>query len=96
MKKCTAVVTYDSATNHIINIGLTDTKGLLINLKFSNLKGKCFQTLYTNVLKILKNNNYYVEKWTAFDAVWHNIVWADINDPGSLKRYPYFSENNGG
>ena len=89
MKKCTAVVTYDSATNHIINIGLTDTKGLLINLNLSNSKRKCFQDLYASVLKILKNNNYYVEKQTSFDATWYNIVWLDMNDPGRLKRYPY-------
>lgn len=89
MKKCTAVVTYDSTTNHIINIGLSDTKGLLVNLQFSELKKKCFQDIYASVLKILKNNNYYVEKWIDLDAVWYNVAWLDINDPYRLKRYPY-------
>lgn len=45
--------------------------------------------MYYYILKILKQNNLYVEKLKSSEFEWYNIQFINLCDDVDIMRYPY-------
>lgn len=100
MKKCTCLTIFEKKDNKYVLKEITiKHKNENIVLYFydgyyiTELKEyTCFSKMYLTVLKILKNNNYYVYSWEENNIKWYDIDFFNITDM-ILDRYPYFPLN---
>ena len=51
-----------------------------------------FQDMYTSILNILKNNNFYVGKYVEFNAIWYDIQWIDMDNPIRVDKFAYLKK----
>lgn len=93
MKKASCTVIYNPETKQMYNITV-NYKGHTIPLLWYNpqenaqpYKYKSFSEMYKTVLNQLKQNNFYVGKYTEFNSKWHDIQWIDINNPYRIEKY---------
>ena len=89
MKKCTALVIYNSVPfYHVYELKVIDTKGNIITLAtYDEVDArhpyhyKDFNEFYTMVLRWLKNNEFIPYKYHDFDMDFYNIIWLNVNYP---------------
>ena len=51
-----------------------------------------FTDMYTDLLKALKTNNFYVKSYNDFNSHCYDIMFIDINNPGKTNHYYYAEE----
>lgn len=95
MKKVKAIVLFDSSTNQIYNLTVLTNNENIPLIRYSPndvvqpYKYPVFRDMYTSILNILKENNFYVNKWISFECTFYDIDFIDVNDPYRIVRYPY-------
>lgn len=99
MRKCYCTVIYSSyPILHIYDITIITKNNHNINLlsdenvsREHHYKYSDFHELYSDVLGVLKNNNFIPDKWNNYGATWYNIDFIDISFPAQygVKFYPY-------
>lgn len=91
MKKAVVQVMYEQK-NSPNGVTVLQIKHLLINnTEFINKLTICdgWSIMYKAVLKIIRNNGYYVKSWSEFGTVWYDIAWYDnVNDVFNIMPYP--------
>ena len=95
MKKCTAVAIFKKETFprvELINFTINTTDGNII--QYPALYGPYydFTELYRALLKTLKTNNFYVNKYNDFNSNCFDIMFIDLNNPGTTNHYYYNAE----
>ena len=85
--------------NKILNLTVITTKGntiTLIDYSYEKAKPFCynnFQSLYKDVLNILKSNDFYCSYHIEFEAKWYEINWIDLSKSETrVLRYAYTLE----
>lgn len=89
MKKCTCTALYETRVNgytlHKIIIKTRERS----NIIFIGMHGfNSFNELYEHILKVLKNNNYYVYSWKEFNALWYDVDFLNIKTL-EIERFSY-------
>lgn len=59
---------------------------------YNNRDGEDFDTfneLYSRLLKLLKNNNFYAKSFSAFNRVFYDIYFIDYENPTLVDNYGY-------
>lgn len=51
-----------------------------------------FNELYKALLETLKTNNFYVKSYNEFNSNCHDIMFIDVNNPGTTNHYYYNAE----
>ena len=95
MKNVKAVALFkktDFPRVELINFTVNTTEGNIIN--YPALYGPYydFNELYKALLETLKNNNRYVKSWKEFNTTCHDIMFIDVNNPGTTNHYYYNAE----
>lgn len=85
MKKCTAIVVYNSKEKIVYSIGINHN-GNLINFTLND-KFSTFTELYRTILETIKNNNFRVSHYEEFGCKWYDITWINVCYPGTLNKY---------
>jgi len=95
MKKASATVIFDSKTNQIYNLTIKH-KLAYINFIHYDMQAQpkpykypSFHELYQTVLNQAKVNGFYYDSYTAFNAIWYDIAWIDINNPTLINKYGF-------
>ena len=96
MKKAVVQVLFEqhSAKNGVTVLRI---KHFLINnkehIKENTVCDGWFNT-YNYVLRVIKQNGYYVKSWDEFDTKWYDIAWYDnVNGGFYIAPYPNKSQN---
>lgn len=95
MRKVTAICVHDNM-KQIYNLSVVTSQGITIELvrykKGDKIKPYCyfdFQDLYKSVLNLLKQNDFYVSKYTAFESDFYNVNFIDMNNPCKIEKYGF-------
>jgi hypothetical protein len=93
MKRVVATAVCDLEKNQIYNFSVNHSGRFITLINYTGEKIKPyvynnFNDLYRAILTILKNNNMYVTSDKSAGAIWYDIQFIDINNPGAgIKKY---------
>lgn len=101
MTKCTPIVLYKASTLQIYNITVIKSNGdKVCLLTYENEDKACIPYRYnrmceliSDVLQILKNNNFYTTSHNEFNSTLWNINFIDIDNPFHV--FQYYKNNEG-
>lgn len=91
MKKVTATVIHKGGRIYNLTANNKGSHTTLLQYDMESsvkpYKYEDFDSMYTSVLQILKQNGMYVAKDRMFGADWYDIMWIDLNSPTRTNKY---------
>jgi hypothetical protein len=87
MRKVNCTVIYKYTVNGYKVLNITVKHNNENTMLYSKMDFALFTDMYKHILIMLKNNNFYVNKWKMFDTVFYDIDFIDI-DTAMVNRYP--------
>ena len=98
-RKVNCIVLYDSNKYRVYNVTVKTKDHSNISLfypcagndKLNLTKYETFHALELRVLRLLKNNNFYVHTWKEFNTTFYDIDFVDIHT-GAVNRYCYLPD----
>lgn len=81
----------DTTNYRLKSVYIKTNSGDIIPLftQYWNQENLTFKEMYDKVLALLRNNNFYVKRWSDFRSIWYDVDWIDIDYPCYPSHYSY-------